>query len=206
MSFKRHSAESKSTASLAEYKRDKTRQDDPVESLQGQSPGLITGATGGNNSMVAPQLLSSTTDEWATPQDLFDKLDACFHFTLDPCATDENHKAPKYFTRAQDGLKQDWGGGYMVQSTLRPSNRGLDQEMRRTSRSGSHANPSKNRHQMVARLHRQEPECQRPLHQRTAQVRRSEKSGTIPERNRNFYKLEDITWQMIKTWCHRLTS
>ena len=30
--------------------------------------------------MVAPQLLSSNTDEWATPQDLFDKLDACFHF------------------------------------------------------------------------------------------------------------------------------
>ena len=59
--------------------------------------------------MVAPQLLSSNTDEWATPQDLFDKLDACFHFTLDPCATDENHKAPKYFTRVQDGLKQDWG-------------------------------------------------------------------------------------------------
>ena len=73
--------------------------------------------------MVAPQLLSSNTDEWATPQDLFDKLDACFHFTLDPCATDENHKAPKYFTRVQDGLKQDWGGGYMVQSTLRPENR-----------------------------------------------------------------------------------
>ena len=60
--------------------------------------------------MVAPALLSSQTEEWATPQDLFDQLDACFHFTLDPCATDENHKAPKYFTRAQDGLKQDWGG------------------------------------------------------------------------------------------------
>ena len=60
--------------------------------------------------MVAPALLSSQTEEWATPQDLFDNLDACFHFTLDPCATDKNHKAPKYFTRAQDGLKQDWGG------------------------------------------------------------------------------------------------
>jgi site-specific DNA-methyltransferase (adenine-specific) len=60
--------------------------------------------------MVATQLLTSTTDEWATPQDLFDRLDACFHFTLDPCATDENHKAPKYYTREQDGLKQDWGG------------------------------------------------------------------------------------------------
>lgn len=60
--------------------------------------------------MVATQLLTSTTDEWATPQDLFDRLNACFRFTLDPCATDENHKAPKYYTREQDGLKQDWGG------------------------------------------------------------------------------------------------
>lgn len=55
-------------------------------------------------------LMSSATDEWATPQALFDKLDACFHFTLDVCATDENHKAPKWYTREQDGLKQDWGG------------------------------------------------------------------------------------------------
>lgn len=60
--------------------------------------------------MVAPALLSSQTDEWATPQELFDKLDATFHFTLDPCATEENHKCEKYFTREQDGLKQDWGG------------------------------------------------------------------------------------------------
>ena len=141
--------------------------------------------------MVAPQLLSSNTDEWATPQDLFDKLDACFHFTLDPCATDENHKAPKYFTRVQDGLKQDWGGGgYMVQSTLRPENRELDQEMRRASGSGCHANPGKNRHEMVARLHRRQPERQRPLHQGSAQIRRREEPGTIPERNRHLHELE----------------
>lgn len=69
--------------------------------------------------MVAPALLSSQTEEWATPQDLFDKLDACFHFTLDPCATDENHKAPRYFTREQDGLKQDWGG--RLYGVIRPT-------------------------------------------------------------------------------------
>lgn len=60
--------------------------------------------------MLTSGLTSSNTDEWATPQDLFDRLDACFHFTLDPCATEENHKAPKFYTREQDGLKQDWGG------------------------------------------------------------------------------------------------
>lgn len=55
-------------------------------------------------------MTSSNTDEWATPQDLFDKLDATFHFTLDPCATPENAKCAKYYTKEQDGLKQDWGG------------------------------------------------------------------------------------------------
>lgn len=60
--------------------------------------------------MVSPSLLSSSTDEWATPQELFDKLNGAFHFTLDPCATPENAKCSKFYTREQDGLKQDWGG------------------------------------------------------------------------------------------------
>lgn len=60
--------------------------------------------------MVAPALLSSQTDEWATPQALFDELNGTFHFTLDPCATPENAKCAKFYTKEQDGLKQDWGG------------------------------------------------------------------------------------------------
>lgn len=55
-------------------------------------------------------MTSSNTDEWASPQDLFDKLNATFHFTLDPCATPENAKCAKFYTKEQDGLKQDWGG------------------------------------------------------------------------------------------------
>lgn len=50
----------------------------------------------------------STKDEWATPQKFFDKLNEEFHFTLDPCATDENHKCQKYFTKRDNGLKQSW--------------------------------------------------------------------------------------------------
>lgn len=58
-------------------------------------------------------LFSSATDQWATPQDFFDALDAEFHFTLDPCADETNHKCETYFTKEQDGLKQSWGGtGY----------------------------------------------------------------------------------------------
>ena len=55
-------------------------------------------------------LFSSTTCEWETPQDVFDKLNAEFHFTLDPCSTDQNAKCAKYYTKEQDGLAQDWTG------------------------------------------------------------------------------------------------
>lgn len=55
-------------------------------------------------------MFSSATDKWATPQDFYDKLNKEFHFTLDPCADETNHKCGTYFTEDQDGLKQDWGG------------------------------------------------------------------------------------------------
>lgn len=55
-------------------------------------------------------MFSSQTDNWATPQDFFEELDAEFHFDLDPCASDENHKCERYFTKEQNGLVQDWGG------------------------------------------------------------------------------------------------
>jgi phage N-6-adenine-methyltransferase len=52
---------------------------------------------------------SSTTDDWSTPQDLFDLLDAEFHFTLDVCATEESTKVPRhFFTETEDGLAQPW--------------------------------------------------------------------------------------------------
>lgn len=101
--------------------------------------------------MVATALLSSQTDEWATPQDLFDTLDATFHFTLDPCATPENAKCAKFYTKEQDGLKQDWGGGgYMVQSAIRPRDWQMGQKMRRALGRGCHAVTSQNRHEVVA--------------------------------------------------------
>ena len=54
-------------------------------------------------------MFSSASDEWATPQDFFDKLNEEFRFTLDPCANADNHKCDKYFTKEQNGLVQDWG-------------------------------------------------------------------------------------------------
>lgn len=53
-------------------------------------------------------LFSSEKEDWATPQDFYDKLNDEFHFTLDPCASVENHKCEKYYTVQQNGLLQSW--------------------------------------------------------------------------------------------------
>lgn len=53
---------------------------------------------------------SSKSEEWATPLDLFRRLDDEFHFDLDPCCTPQNAKCGRYFTSKDDGLIQDWGG------------------------------------------------------------------------------------------------
>lgn len=55
-------------------------------------------------------LFSSRTDEWETPQELFEKLDAEFHFDLDPCANEQNHKCKTWYGKQDDGLSKNWGG------------------------------------------------------------------------------------------------
>ena len=55
-------------------------------------------------------LFSSKSVVWETPQDLFDKLNAEFHFDLDVCALPENAKCPRYYTPEDDGLLQPWNG------------------------------------------------------------------------------------------------
>ena len=55
-------------------------------------------------------LFSSASVEWATPWEFFRQLDAEFHFNLDPCSTHENAKCADHFTKAEDGLSQNWGG------------------------------------------------------------------------------------------------
>lgn len=60
--------------------------------------------------MVSPVMFSSDSIEWGTPQRLYNPLNNEFHFTLDPCATPENAKCAKFYTRDDDGLKQSWAG------------------------------------------------------------------------------------------------
>lgn len=53
---------------------------------------------------------SSATDQWATPQDFFDKLDAEFHFEVDVCADQYNAKKGLFYSIEEDGLAQEWKG------------------------------------------------------------------------------------------------
>ena len=60
--------------------------------------------------MTRAYMTQAQSVEWATPHDLFNKLDAEFHFTLDPCASVENAKCAKFYTKEEDGLAQSWAG------------------------------------------------------------------------------------------------
>ena len=53
---------------------------------------------------------SSASVEWATPWTLFNELDAEFAFTLDVCATEDNAKCQRFYSPAEDGLRQEWHG------------------------------------------------------------------------------------------------
>ena len=58
--------------------------------------------------MMTSGLYSSDEQEWATPQWLFDEVDAVFHFTLDVSANIHNHKCDKWYDLNENGLAQDW--------------------------------------------------------------------------------------------------
>lgn len=46
------------------------------------------------------------SDEWGTPQDLWDALNNQYHFTIDLAASEQNHKCPTYFSKERSFL--DW--------------------------------------------------------------------------------------------------
>ena len=79
---------------------------------------------------------SSKTDEWETPLDVFRPLNARFGFTLDVCATPQNTKCKRYFTRKEDGLKQDWGSEICWMNP--PYGREIGKWMRKAHETGKH--------------------------------------------------------------------
>ena len=67
-------------------------------------------------------MFSSKKDDWGTPQDLFDRLDKLYGFTLDAAANHENAKCPRYYmleglyelgkkVADENGLTGPWGIG-----------------------------------------------------------------------------------------------
>ncbi|KYC55591.1 MAG: DNA N-6-adenine-methyltransferase (Dam) [Candidatus Methanofastidiosum methylothiophilum] len=53
---------------------------------------------------------ASKNQEYATPWELFNKINEEFNFTLDVCADESNHKVDTYFTEKQNALIQNWEG------------------------------------------------------------------------------------------------
>ena len=73
-------------------------------------------------------LYSSENEVWETPQDLFNRLSAEFHFDIDVCATPENAKCSTFFSPLDDGLSQDWQGVCWMNPPYGKKNRGMDEE------------------------------------------------------------------------------
>ena len=55
-------------------------------------------------------MMTSASEDWATPSELFDKINAEFIFDLDVCASESNAKCAKYFTKKDNALNLDWNG------------------------------------------------------------------------------------------------
>ena len=48
------------------------------------------------------------SDNFETPEDLFQWLDALFHFEMDICANRYNHKCKKYISPEENSFEYDW--------------------------------------------------------------------------------------------------
>jgi len=56
-----------------------------------------------------PALFTSTTDQWTTPQNLFDSIQEEYGlFDLDAAADEYNSKAPNFISKENDSLKTPW--------------------------------------------------------------------------------------------------
>ena len=52
-------------------------------------------------------MFGKATDEWATPQDFFDRLNLEFQFDVDAAASETNHKCPVWYGGLIDALALD---------------------------------------------------------------------------------------------------
>ena len=128
-------------------------------------------------------MFSSKTDEWATPQSLFDELNNEFCFDLDPCATEENHKCAKYYTQADNGLNMAWGGAQSVLQSALLKHIGVGCKVLHGRVQREHAcrfiDTGKNRHKIFSRLY--SSPIRDTFYQRSSEIRRRQKQRTFSE-------------------------
>ena len=53
-------------------------------------------------------LFSSKSNQWETPQWLFDHMNELYKFEVDVCASEQNAKCPIFFTEEDDALGDPW--------------------------------------------------------------------------------------------------
>jgi phage N-6-adenine-methyltransferase len=58
-----------------------------------------------------PPTWQHRSDEWGTPKALFDFLKRFFRFDVDVCASPDNAKCKRFFTKEDNGLKKEWKPG-----------------------------------------------------------------------------------------------
>lgn len=138
--------------------------------------------------MINDAMFTSNTAEWATPQAFFDKLNQEFGFTLDPCATAENAKCARFFTKEQDGLAQSWQGErvYCNPPYGRDIRKWVEKAHRETLAGGGHtrgyAFTRTHRYVVLPRLHILQ--ARNSVYPRAAALQRKQGWGTVPVNGR----------------------
>lgn len=78
---------------------------------------------------------SSSSEEWATPQPFFDRLNRQHCFSLDAAATKENAKCERFYTKEDNALEKHWVGTVWLNS---PYGRVLNQWVEKAYRESLH--------------------------------------------------------------------
>jgi phage N-6-adenine-methyltransferase len=77
-----------------------------------------------------PALFSSASENWATPRGLAKQLVEEFGIELDVCATAENAVVPRFFSKEDNGLLQEWTGSVWMNP---PYGRGMGHWIKKAS-------------------------------------------------------------------------
>lgn len=80
-----------------------------------------------------------STDEWETPPEEVKKIEARLGITfdLDPCCRPETAKAPKYYTKVDNGLAQPWAGWVWVNPPYSEPKKWIEKAIAETQRDPS---------------------------------------------------------------------